>query len=97
MAEAARSEMHADPEAAVGAIFEEVDVVIARSDRAELLARQVEQFALRLDGTFRDGVDHRMIDTLVVAAPDAEGQRLPERVHDARGVDVGRLDRKSVV
>ena len=32
--------MHADPQASVRAVFEQIDVVIAAADRAELLLRE---------------------------------------------------------
>src|SRR5687768_10567479 len=92
MSEASGSEMHSNPETAVGPVLEEIDIVIARSDRPELLTGEIQQLALRLDGTMRDRVDHLVIDGLTVSTSHTERQRAPEHVHDASDVDIGRLE-----
>ena len=49
MTEAARAEVHADPDAVVGLVAEQVDVVVARADGAELRGGEVGELALRLE------------------------------------------------
>ena len=87
MAEAARAEVDADPDDALF-VGEQVDIVVAGADRPELFGGKVVQLALRRGVGGADGVQHGMVDRVVVAAPDAERDPVDDRVHDAR--EVGR-------
>ena len=91
MAEAARAEVDADPEAVVGLVAEEVDVVVAGADGAELLRGEPGELALRLELGGADRVDHLVVGGAAVAAADAERDPREDLVHDARevGRDVG--------
>jgi hypothetical protein len=83
--EPAGAEVHADPDEAVVA-GEQVDVVVARADRAELVARHLDHLALRPEVCARDRAEHRVVDGLGVVAPDAEGDAPEHVVHDPRDV-----------
>ena len=81
--EPARAEVHADPHGAV-LVGEQVDVVVAGADGAELVGGEVVQRALGARVGGADRVEHRMVDRLVVAAADAERDPRHDRVHDPR-------------
>lgn len=89
--EPARAEVHADPDEAVVA-REEVDVVVARADRAELVAGDLREPPLRAKAGLEDRLEHRVVDRLGVVAPDAEGDAVDDRVHDAREVGAQVVD-----
>jgi hypothetical protein len=59
VAEAAASEMDGDPDPS-RLVLEDVDVVVAAADRAELLPREVEQRALAADRRRVNPVEHRV-------------------------------------
>ena len=86
MTEPARSEVDADPDGA-RFVHEDVDVVVAAADRAELLARLgLKRLAmLRRDGAPRRIVEewmiHRRVVRLVLSA-DAEAHGVGDRVGD---------------
>src|SRR6185436_13716273 len=89
VAEAARAEVDADPEPAVRAILEQVHVMVAAADGAELRLRQREQRSLLRDRAVRDGIeDRRVANRLVVLAAHAERDRAPDLVHHAAHVEV---------
>src|SRR5690625_6378123 len=77
MTEPAAAEVHAHP-AAVLLIHEQVDVMVAAANRAELLAG--EGFELARHGDVPRGVvvEQLVVDVFLVLAPDPERQRLPE-------------------
>src|SRR5687768_2146922 len=86
--------MDADPQRAVGAILEQIHIVIAAADGAELSARVGELLALPRHRTARDRVEYRMIlDALVVLLPHAERDGAPDLIHRLRDVDVRGPDR----
>ena len=78
--EAAAAEVDADPDAVI-LVDEQVDVVVARADGTELLARHLLE---RRDGLQLPGVvvEQFVVDVFLVAAADAEGERLEDVVHD---------------
>jgi hypothetical protein len=67
-------------------VAEQVDVVVAAADRAELLRGQVEQRALEADRRLADLVEHRMVGALLVRDADAERDPREDLVHEARHV-----------
>jgi hypothetical protein len=83
--EPARAEVHADPDEAVVA-GEEVDVVVARADRPELVARHLHHPPLRAEIGATDRLEHGVVDGLGVVAPHAEGDAREDLVHDPREV-----------
>src|SRR3954452_2818522 len=87
VAEAARAEVDAHPEPAV-LVGQEVDVVVAAADGAELVGREVVELALRGEGGGADLVEHGVVGALAFVAPDAERDAARDLVHDARDVDV---------
>ena len=87
--------MHADPHEPI-LVGEQVDVVVAAADRAELLGREVGQRTLGRRVRAADGVEHGVIDELVVVAADAERDPLDDGVHDARQVAAMSSWRRSV-
>jgi hypothetical protein len=88
--EAARAEVNADPESAVGTIFEQVDIVVAAAHGSKLRSCEIEQRPLVRHRTVRDRVEHRSLpDRLVVLPTDAEGDRVPDLVHDVADVEIG--------
>jgi hypothetical protein len=91
VAEAARAEVHADPDPVVLLVAEQVDVVIPGADRAELLPGEAGERALRLEPGVPDLLDHRVVARAPVVAPDAERDPPEDLVHDPRQVvlDVG--------
>ena len=76
VAEAARAEVNADPDA-VQLVGEQVDEVVAGADRAELGARQVAERGRLRDVPGRVVVEQLVIDRLRVLAADAERQGAP--------------------
>jgi len=87
VAEATRAEVDANPDAIL-LVDEEVDVVVAAADGAELRVGLVLQGLGGFGGPAFVGVDDkgRVRVVLGVAPADAEGERVPDVVHDA--VDV---------
>ncbi len=85
--ETARAEMDADPQPAV-VVAEEVDVVIAGADRPELICRELPEIALRHEVGVSNGVEHRVIDRLVVRAAHPERDPRDDLVHDGRDGNV---------
>ena len=82
--------MDANPQVPVGAILEQVDVVVSAAHRAELRGGLLQHGALLRDRALGDRLEHRMVvDALPVRAPDAERDDLPDLVHDARHIHVG--------
>jgi len=81
VAEAARAEVHADPDGAL-LVLHQVDVVVARADRAELRRRELDELALRREVGSTDLVEHRMVHALLRGHAHAE--RVPARdlAHD---------------
>jgi hypothetical protein len=71
MAEPARAEMHADPDEAV-LVLEQVDIVVARSDGAELVARHRLEMARIGRAPRLVVVEQIMLDALRIDAADAE-------------------------
>ena len=85
VAEPAASEMGADPDAVL-LVGEDVDVVVARADGAELGGRLVAQLQV-LDRRPGRVVEQLVVDALRVLAADAEADRGHDVVHDP--VDAG--------
>src|SRR5205807_1229263 len=87
MPKAARAEMHPDPDGVI-LVREDVDVMIARADGAELSARLGEEsFCLRLTREQRPGVarEERIVDRRIVGgvrAADAEAHRRRDLVRE---------------
>ncbi len=81
MAEAARAEVDADPDAAV-LVLHQVDVVVARADRAELRLRQLRELALRREVGAADLVEHRVVDPLLRRHAHAERDPAGDLAHD---------------
>src|SRR5438045_2113555 len=94
VAEAARAEVDADPEEAV-LVNEQVDVVVAAADRAELVARELRQLALRRELSVLDHVENRVVDAPAARASDAERDLARDLVHHNRHVDVGGPQRRA--
>ena len=64
MAEATRAEVDADPDPAL-LVLHQVDVVVARADRAELRRRQLGELSLRHELGLADLLQHRVVDPLL--------------------------------
>ena len=81
MTEAARAEVHTDPDAAV-LILHHVHVVVARADRTQLRLRQLGELALRRELCRADLVEHPVVDPL--GRRNAHAKRDPPRdlTHD---------------
>ena len=77
MAEAARAEVDADPDPAL-LVLHQVDVVVARADRAELRLGQLRELPLRREVGVADLVEHRVVDPLL--RRHAHAERDPRRV-----------------
>ena len=92
MAEAARAEVHADPDAAV-LVLHHVDVVVARADRAELRLRELRELPLRREVRVADRVEHRVVGPLgrrhAHAERDAPRDLAHHRLDTAERVEVG--------
>jgi hypothetical protein len=83
VAEPARPEVDADPHAVL-LVGEEVDVVVAAADGAELRVGLVLQRlgCLSRPAFVRVGDERRIGVVLRVAPADAEGERVPDVIHD---------------
>ena len=92
MAEAARAEVDADPDAAV-LVLHQVDVVVARADGAELRLRQLRELALRREVGVADPVEHRVVGALLRRHAHAERDPARDLAHDpldaAERVEIG--------
>ena len=83
VAEAARAEVHADPDQAL-LVLEQVHVVVARSDGAELIPRHLLEVADRLDLLPERAVEQRVFDLLMdVALVTVEAQTESDIVENA--------------
>ena len=80
MAEAARAEVHADPDIAV-LVLEQVDIVVAGADGAELRARHLLEMT-DAGVVPQRAVEHRVVDRLRVGAAEPEAHRLADVVGD---------------
>ena len=76
VAEAARAEVNADPDAVV-LVRHQVDVVVARADRAELRLRDLRELPLGREVGAADPVEHRVVRALL--RRDAHAERDPAR------------------
>ena len=84
--------MHAHPQPAVRPILEQIDVMVAAADGAELRSCEIEQRALLRHRTLRDRIEHRRIaNRLVVFLADAERNRAPDLVHDVLQIEIRSL------
>src|SRR5690625_5571009 len=94
MTEAAAAEVHAHPDAVL-LIHEQVDVMVAAANRAELLAG--EGFELARHGDVPRGVvvEQLVVDIFLVLAPDPERQRLPEVIHNRADIGADEIGRAS--
>ena len=81
MAEAARAEVDADPDPAL-LVLHQVDVVVARADRAELRLGQLRELALRREVRVADLVEHRVVDALLRRDTHAERDPPRDLAHD---------------
>ena len=88
VAEPARSEMHADPDPAV-LVLEQIDIVIARADRAELVTRHALEFPDLWNLVPKRAIEELVLDVLGVAPADSErdvlgdvGENRPDFVGD---------------
>src|SRR5207244_991615 len=81
VAEAARAEVDADPDAAL-LVLHQVDVVVARADGAELRLRELRELALRRELGLPDGVEHRVVGPLGRRHAHAEGDPADDLAHD---------------
>ena len=81
MAEATRPEVDADPDAAI-LVLHEVDVVVARADRAELRLGQLNQLALRREIGRADRLEHRVVGALLSGNAHAERDPPRDLAHD---------------
>ena len=90
--EAARAEVDADPDPAL-LVLHEVDVVVARADRAELRLRELHELALRVEVGLEDLLQHGMVGPLLGRHPHAERDPADDLPHDrldaAEHVEVG--------
>ena len=90
--EAARAEVDADPDLAL-LVLHQVDVVVARADRAQLRCGRLRQLPLRGELGVPNLVQHRMVDLL--GRRNAHAERDPPRdlahelLHAAESVEVG--------
>ena len=85
--------MDADPHAVL-LVGEQVDVVVAGADGAELAGGQVAQLALGREGGVADLVDDGVVAGAAVVAPDAEGDAPEDLVHDPRQVGLHVAERE---
>jgi hypothetical protein len=81
VAEAARAEMHADPDPAL-LVLHHVDVVVAGADRTELVGGRLRELALRLELRVLDLVQHRVIDALARGHTHSERNPARDLAHD---------------
>ena len=95
VAEPSRAEMDADPDVSLG-VLEQVDVVIAAADGAELLTGELQESTLFADRRCGDPLENRMIgNRVVVGAADPETDpaldlsRQPPPVADVRRAEIG--------
>src|SRR5262245_50137338 len=91
VSEAARAEVHTDPNKAL-LVLEEIDIVVAGPDGAELIARQLLEIGDT--GRIPEGrIEQLVIDLHRVALPDAEADRAADIVEIGLGArrDVGVL------
>ncbi len=80
VAEAARAEMHADPDQPV-LVGEQIDIVVARADGAELVARHLLEPARDLALLPQRIVEHRVLDLFRIGAADAEADAAGDLRH----------------
>ena len=72
--------MDADPDAAV-LVLHQVDVVVARADRAELRLRELRELALRREVRVADRVEHRVVGALLRRHAHAERDAARDLAH----------------
>ena len=91
VAEATRPEMDADPDPAL-LVLHEVDVVVARPDRAELRLGELRQLALRREFGGTDLLEDGVVDALLRRNTHAERDPARDLAHDrvdaADGVEI---------